>query len=80
MKLLCSQCQENNLLSITRIVKQDKNIEQSDIFWDEAGDKHIHSANWNKEYYVCSNGHSWDILYYPPCCRVCGWSFRNADP
>jgi len=80
MKILCPNCVETKQLSVTRIVKQDKNIDQPEIFWDEVGDKHVHSSNWNKEYYVCSNGHSWDTLYYPPPCVVCGWSYKTADP
>lgn len=80
MKILCPQCQETKQLSITKIVKQDKNIDQPEIFWDEAGNKHIHSPNWNKEYYRCSNGHSWSSIYWPPSCIECGWSFRDSDP
>ncbi len=80
MKILCPHCVDTDQLSITRIIKQNKNVDQPDIFWDEVGNKHIHSPNWNKEYYSCSKGHIWDVLYYPPCCRECGWNYREADP
>ena len=80
MNIKCPQCVETKQLSITRIEKQDKNIERPDIFWDEAGDKHVHSSNWNKEYYRCSNGHTWATVYYPARCPVCGWNYKEADP
>lgn len=80
MNLICPECRASMQTSLVRIIKQDKNIERPDIFWDELGDKHIHSSQWNKEYYLCSKGHTWSKVYYPPVCLVCRWNYRTADP
>ena len=74
MKIVCPECKKIEQRSEVRIYRQIKGTDvMPDIYFDESGNKHIHSYSFNHEFYRCSNGHKWDETFYPPPCPTCSW-------
>lgn len=44
-----------------------------EVFFDEAGIKHVHDHSVYRTIYTCSNGHT-NTLYNYGHCIACGWS------
>ena len=80
MIIICGQCKKHKKKSTIRLVSQDKPAQKLDIYWDEEGRQHFHNSNYNDEQYKCSNGHTFNIVYYPPDCPICGWKTPTITP
>lgn len=68
--MLCSICVKEGKKSTLRAVPAELTKLQSDRYWDENGDEHVHISNTKSFKYVCSLGHETEPP--GPPCPVCG--------
>jgi hypothetical protein len=77
--MLCPQCQASGQRSIVRVERTGTpdQKQQTDVFWDEAGDHHSHNPNIVVTEYKCSNGHHFAERSSWEC--PCGWKACEAE-
>ena len=72
MTIVCQVCKMYGAKSTCKLTDTIHSKNLKNVFWDEDGKKHIHNASWNRQTFLCSNGHVFEITNESGPCW-CGW-------